>query len=75
MKNIVDNHEDEKYKSIKKQNKMLQACVAKHKGGLKVMELVGFSESKNQEGHDVWTNKGSLSYVKSARLDLAAGLS
>ena len=39
------------------------------------MQLVGFSEGFNQEGAKIWTNQGTVNYLKMVRLDLAAGLS
>jgi hypothetical protein len=75
LRKIVDNPDDDKYRSLKQDNKKVKYMVTRHKGGVMLMKLVGFLEETNSEGQAVWSNQGSVSYVKGVRLDLAAGLS
>jgi len=74
LKNIVDNPDEDKFRSVKVDNKRLNSVVTRHKAGVALMKLVGFAEV-SKEGGAVWSNQGSVSYLKGCRLDLAAGLS
>lgn len=73
LRNIVENPEDDKYRTLKQANKKVKADVTRHKGGVVLMRLVGFQE-ESKDSEQVWSNKGSMSYLKGVRLDLAAGL-
>ena len=62
LKNIIEKGDERR--QIKIGNPKLQNAVSKHKQGVKLMELVGFTQ---EEG--VWVNRGSMSYLKGIRLD------
>jgi hypothetical protein len=41
---------------VKCDNKKVKEVVTRHKGGILLMKLVGFSEEANTEGGQVWSN-------------------
>lgn len=47
--------------------------MTRHKGGKELMGLIGFQERKNEQGEAVWSNLGSVSYLKGVRLELQQG--
>ena len=71
LKNIIEsNGEDDKFRSIKTESKVLTQNVTRLKQGKALMELLGFAEA---QGH--WTNNGGVSYLKGIRLDLQGAFS
>lgn len=71
LKNIIESQgEEDKFRSIKQESKVLTQSVTRHKQGKILMDLVGF---QTKEG--MWTNQGSVSYLKGIRLDLQGGYS
>jgi hypothetical protein len=71
LKKIVDT-DDAKFRSVKQQNKRIVQVVTRRKEGRVLMGLVGFVEGETG-GEKTWLNQGSISYVKTVRLELALG--
>jgi hypothetical protein len=70
LSNIITNPADEKYRTVKQANKKLTGDVTRHQGGVVLIGLVGFLEER-KDSELVWANRGSVSYLKGVRLDLA----
>lgn len=70
LSNIISNPADEKYRTVKQSNKKLTGDVTRHQSGVVLIGLVGFVEER-RDSELVWANRGSVSYLKGVRLDLA----
>jgi len=47
--------------------------VTRHKGGKRLLDLIGFDSRVNEDGVAVWVCSSSISTLKGIRLDLQSG--
>lgn len=69
IKNVVENPSEDKFKSIKKDNKKIKESLTKYKAGVEVLVKIGFHFSES-DGVFKMSSTATLSYIKGLRLDL-----